>query len=167
MHEGRQQKAYRDPLVPSIITIGVGRNISESGPGLSPDEMLCILTRRIQSLKFHPNLAYFTFDLPAELDDFEIDYLLNNDLAAVSEGLARTYRWFTGLDDVRQAVVIDMGFNLGLARFAGFKRTIAAIEAANYEGAAALMLQSAWARQVGRRARRLSEMMKTGAWWTR
>ena len=68
------------------------------------------------------------------------------------------------LDPVRQAVVIDMLFNLGSAKFAKFERTMQAIRAGQYQEAAAHMLDSKWASQVGRRAKRLAKMMETGAW---
>jgi lysozyme len=58
--------------------------------------------------------------------------------------------------------VLSMIFNLGLTRFKGFYNTIRAIERHDYATAAALMLQSKWAKQVGPRATRLSEMMRTG-----
>jgi lysozyme len=69
-----------------------------------------------------------------------------------------------GLDSVREAVVIDMIFNLGLEGFKGFKNTIKHIQAGEYEDAAKHMLDSKWARQVKSRAVELAEMMKTGVW---
>jgi len=66
------------------------------------------------------------------------------------------------LDAVRQRVVIDMAFNIGVPRLTGFKKMWAAIHCGDYEEAALEMMDSKWARQVGRRAKRLSLMMKTG-----
>jgi lysozyme len=70
--------------------------------------------------------------------------------------------FFKDLDEVRQCVLVDMAFNLGINGLLGFKRTIEALESENYIIAAAEMLDSTWARQVGPRARRLSDMMRTG-----
>jgi hypothetical protein len=50
----------------------------------------------------------------------------------------------------------------GITGLLGFKNTLATIRAGSYEQAAAMMLQSRWATQVGRRAERLSRMMATG-----
>ena len=57
-----------------------------------------------------------------------------------------------------------MVYNLGLTRFKGFKKTIGFIELGEYDLAATEMLDSKWARQVGKRAIELSHMMKTGSW---
>jgi lysozyme len=75
---------------------------------------------------------------------------------------AKTFWWFDLLDSVRQEVVVNMIFNLGLSRFRGFTRTINAIENNQWERAAAEMLDSKWARQVGRRASELATAMRVG-----
>ena len=66
------------------------------------------------------------------------------------------------LDPIRRAVILDMLFNLGLPRLKEFKKTLAAIRAKDFEEAAKEMLDSKWARQVGYRARKLADMMRTG-----
>jgi lysozyme len=91
----------------------------------------------------------------------EVEYLLGNDVFR-TEMEAKGFPWYDALDDVRQAVILSMIFNLGMTKFKGFYNTIRAIERHDYETAAALMLQSKWAKQVGARATRLSEMMRTG-----
>jgi lysozyme len=63
---------------------------------------------------------------------------------------------------VRQNVLADMCFNLGIGGLLSFKNTLAMVEHGKYEEAAAAMLQSKWATQVGQRAIELSEMMRTG-----
>lgn len=95
------------------------------------------------------------------LSDDEIDFLLDNDINIVVDELGRTYDWFFDLSEVRQRVVADMVFNLGLPRFAQFKNMIAAIEAEDYVQASNEMMDSRWAQQVGLRASRLAEMMET------
>ena len=95
------------------------------------------------------------------LSQAEIMVLLENDIhRAVVE--AETFGWFGGLDETRQRVILNMLFNLGKSRFSLFKDTIHAIAVQNYEQAAQHMLASAWAHQVGKRADRLAEMMRTG-----
>ncbi|MCE7657278.1 glycoside hydrolase family protein [Vibrio fluvialis] len=92
----------------------------------------------------------------------EAENLLQHDLdAAVKE--AETLPYFASLNKARQAVIVDMIFNLGLPRFGMFKKMIAAIEQQLWHVAANEMLNSRWARQVGKRAKTLSEMMRTGA----
>ncbi|HDM8041181.1 TPA: glycoside hydrolase family protein [Vibrio fluvialis] len=92
----------------------------------------------------------------------EAETLLQHDLdAAVKD--AETLPYFASLNEARQAVIVDMIFNLGLPRLGMFKKMIAAIEQQLWHVAANEMLNSRWARQVGKRAKTLSEMMRTGA----
>ncbi len=72
-----------------------------------------------------------------------------------------TFPWFMELSQLRQWVVADMIFNLGLTRFRTFLKTIAFLEKKEYEQASAEMLRSEWAGQVGDRAIELSYMMRT------
>jgi lysozyme len=88
--------------------------------------------------------------------------LLANDIAAVERELQRALPWVTKLDEVRQRVLLDMAFNLGIVGLLNFKRTLAAVQAGQYQQAATMMLDSRWAGQVGKRAERLSRMMATG-----
>ena len=88
--------------------------------------------------------------------------LLANDIAAEERELLRALPWVATLDEVRQRVLLDMSFNMGLVGLLGFKRTLATIQAGEYQAAATMMLDSKWAKQVGQRAERLSRMMATG-----
>ena len=77
---------------------------------------------------------------------------------------AKGYAWFPRLNDARQAVIVSMIFQLGTFGFAKFQNTIKLISKGNYEGAAAQMLRSLWAKQTPNRAKRHSEQFKTGVW---
>ncbi|MGH8660625.1 MAG: glycoside hydrolase family protein [Burkholderiales bacterium] len=108
-----------------------------------------------------------TIGVGRNLDDVGITraealMLLNNDIATVRNEVERAFQWFSSLNAVRKAVVLDMVFNLGLPKFRQFEKTIAAIKAKNWEKAAREMLDSRWARQVGVRAKELAAMMKRG-----
>lgn len=92
----------------------------------------------------------------------ESAYLLGNDIDRFYAAVRRELPWVEKLDEVRQRVLVDMAFNLGIAGLLSFKKTLATIKAGNYEKASAMMLDSKWAMQVGQRADRLSVMMRTG-----
>lgn len=96
------------------------------------------------------------------LSDAEIDFLLSNDIDRFEKQVIDALPWYSRLDDVRQRVLVNMAFNLGIAGLLGFKNTLAMVESGNYVGAAKGMLASKWATQVGERARRLARMMETG-----
>jgi lysozyme len=92
----------------------------------------------------------------------EIEYLLMNDIMDCIDDLNKYLPWWRQLNEVRQRVLMDMCFNLGIGGLLGFKNTLAFIQSGDYEQASQNMLLSKWASQVGQRSRRLSEMMRTG-----
>lgn len=69
---------------------------------------------------------------------------------------------YNGLDEVRKSVLLNMCFNLGINGLLCFKNTLAFVKAGDWERAANNMLVSKWAKQVGRRAIELSELMRKG-----
>lgn len=72
--------------------------------------------------------------------------------------------WSMDSASPRWGVLVNMGYNLGVPRLMGFKKMWAAIKAEDWETAANEMLDSKWSRQVGKRAERLAEQMRTGEW---
>jgi lysozyme len=95
----------------------------------------------------------------------EAEYLLANDLRT-AERLCEGMEPYLELSPVRQAVLVNMCLNLGAAKLHTFKRLFSALIQQEYEHAASEMLASKWAGQVGARAVRLAEQMKTGQWPT-
>lgn len=97
------------------------------------------------------------------LTQAEVNYLLNDDIAVVTPGVAAMLGpvW-SSLVEPRQRVLIDMGFNLGLGGLAGFPHMIAAIKAGDWKTASAEMLDSAAARQLPTRYAALAKTMLTG-----
>lgn len=91
-------------------------------------------------------------------------FLLDNDIARAESRLSARYPWYDGLDPVRQAVLTNMAFNLGLSRLAGFTRMLSCVASGEWDGAAREMLASAWATQVGSRATELAQQMRSGVW---
>jgi len=87
--------------------------------------------------------------------------LLYHDIdRAIKDCLAVFGGYFYSLNTVRQNVVIDMMFNLGITRFRTFKKFIRALTVGDYEWAAREMLNSKWAKQVGKRAQELACAMR-------
>jgi lysozyme len=85
------------------------------------------------------------------------------DVAVATADLDRRLPWWRALSDLRQDVLANMAFNLGVTRLLGFEHTLRAIEDGAFEVASECMLASAWARQVGARAIRLAAQMRTGS----
>jgi lysozyme len=89
--------------------------------------------------------------------------LLENDiLRCESELLNELPEVYSSLNDTRKSVLLNMCFNLGISGLLGFKHTLAFIASGDFERAANGMLASKWAKQVGRRAIELSELMRKG-----
>lgn len=108
-----------------------------------------------------------TIGVGRNLDDVGISrdeayLLLENDIARAHADANRAFPWYGALDEVRQGVVLNMVFNLGLTRFSQFHQTIQFIQRGEYAAAADQMLKSLWARQVGARATRLARQMREG-----
>jgi len=102
-------------------------------------------------------------NLERPITQAQSDAYFKQDIADAESSL-KNYRWYALLDIVRRAVVLNMMFNLGAPRFAGFKKMLAALGHADFATASDEMLDSKWAMQVGKRADRLAKMMKTGEW---
>lgn len=116
---------------------------------------------------YHCTAGKLTIGVGRNLDDVGISeeealYLLDQDLKRVEMETRKAFKWFKDLDEVRQDIVLNMVFNLGISRFSKFKKTIKHIELGEYDQASVEMLNSSWANQVGERANELSEMMKKG-----
>lgn len=94
----------------------------------------------------------------------EARYLLKNDIKIVEDELLEKKPVVAGLDAVRQRVLVDMGFNLGIPTLLKFQNMWAAIEDEDFQTAADEAMDSRWAKQVGRRAERLCQAMATGEW---
>jgi len=67
---------------------------------------------------------------------------------------------FDSLPEEAQQVIVNMTFNMGKPRLSNFKKFIAYINESKWEEASKEMLNSAWAKQVGKRAQRLSNRIK-------
>ena len=96
------------------------------------------------------------------LADDEVDYLLENDIVRVVKELSSEYPWFKDLDDVRKDAIIDISFNLGATRLRGFRRALAAMDAADYKTASLEFLDSKWSRDVKGRSTELAYMIEMG-----
>ena len=84
------------------------------------------------------------------------------DIAATAKGLDTALPWWRSLSDLRQDVFADMAFNLGVHGLLEFNTFLGLIKAGNYEAAADDLAGTLWAKQVGHRAARIAEQLKTG-----
>jgi lysozyme len=133
--EGIRLYPYNDNSKNKIHTVGVGHNL--------------------QAKPLPTSWAY-------PLSPAQVAQLLEQDIADTFANLDRNLPWWRQLDGVRQRVVANMCFNLGIGKLLGFKNTLAAMQRGSYAVAAAGMKASDWYGQVGVRAVRLCAAMETG-----
>lgn len=92
----------------------------------------------------------------------QCDGQLVADVSHVKQSLDVHLSWWRNLDDVRQDVIANMAFNLGVSGLLTFKTTLAHIRIGEWAKASSGLLSSKWATQVHGRAKRLAEQMLTG-----
>ena len=145
-HEGMVLTVYKDSL--GIDTIGIGRNLKDRG--ISREELDYLDIPNMEVVYEHG------------ISEADARYLALNDIAIVENELCRVHTCVENLDSVRQLVLMDMAFNMGVPRLCKFKLMWNAIHEKKWEAASREMLDSKWARQVGRRAKILSDAMASG-----
>jgi len=96
------------------------------------------------------------------LPDAICEELLSMVITVTHYELKGRFPIYSHLDRIRQEVLIDMAFNLGIGRISKFRKMWAALEAHDYIQASCEMADSVWHEQVGPRAVELEEMMVTG-----
>jgi len=92
----------------------------------------------------------------------EMDLMLKNDIKGAARDLDRRLPWWRQMSEARQNVLANMCFNMGIDRLLGFVKALDLMRASRYDAAAAEMLDSKWAKQVGDRADRLAATMRKG-----
>lgn len=145
-HEGMVLTVYQDSL--GIDTIGIGRNLKDRG--ISREELDYLDIPSMEVVYEHG------------ISEADARYLALNDINIVENELCRIHPCVEELDAVRQLVLMDMAFNMGVPRLSKFKLMWNAVHEKKFDIASLEMMDSRWARQVGRRAKILSEAMKTG-----
>ena len=89
--------------------------------------------------------------------------LLGDDVDECWTQLCKALPWLAAAPEPVQEALLNMCFNLGLSGLLTFKNTLALIQAGQYVQAADAMLDSKWAGQVGGRAKRLADMVRSCA----
>ena len=145
-HEGLRLQVYEDSL--GIATIGIGRNLEDRG--ITPEELEWMDIPNMDTIYQYG------------ISEADAMYLAQNDVQIVEEELLRSHPCVEILDAVRQLVLVDMAFNMGVPRFGKVKKMWAAIHENNFEEAAKEMLDSRWANQVKSRSTKLAHAMHTG-----
>lgn len=136
-HEGLRLEAYRCPA--GALTVGYGHNC-DVWPVVGVERVGDVVSRAKAEELLVEDVCFFA----GELDD--------------------RLGWWRKMEDPRQAVLLNMAFNLGVSGLLGFKRALGAMRIEDYARAGTEMLDSTWARQVKGRAAELARQMVLGVW---
>lgn len=91
--------------------------------------------------------------------------MLNHDLDKAIVAIVGRYSWVADQDPVRQAVLVELQFNMGSRGLGTFVNTLAAFQRRDYPAVAAGLRASKWFRQVQKsRSDRILKMVETGEW---
>ena len=144
--EGLRLEVYQDTL--GIDTIGVGRNLEDRG--ITKEELDALDIPNIEAVYQHG------------ITEADAMFLLENDVQIVEEELLKAHPCIAELDAVRQLVLVDMAFNMGVPRLCKFKKMWAGVHEGDFRTAAKEMLDSRWAIQVKSRSHKLAHAMHHG-----
>jgi lysozyme len=94
----------------------------------------------------------------------EAMFLLDDDMAEVQQQVAQNIAFYGRLSEARQAVLLDLCFNLGLVGLLKFTHFLSNLENGAYQTAAQDLGNSLWAKQVGPRCADLQRLVVDGVW---
>lgn len=108
-------------------------------------------------------ISQYQFTLPIEAGAAWLESILTKTRSDMMR-LPRIAAAMNACDEVRQAVLISMAYQMGLDGLDQFKNTLKAVAECRWDDAASGMLDSKWAKQTSGRAKRHAEQMRTGEW---
>jgi len=126
--------------------------------------------KRHEGLRLKPyidTVGKLTVGYGRNLDDVgiseqEAEMMLRQDIYTATAEAREAFPWVSDISPIRQDVIYNMSFNMGMPKLKKFKNMIAALEHRDFGEAAKQMLDSRWAKQVGSRATELAEIMRSG-----
>ena len=118
---------------------------------------------------YRDHLGFLTIGIGHNLDAKPITrraalVILDDDITDAKQGLMAKWPWMRDLSPARLGAMVNLGFNVGVAGVSGFKKMLAAMESGRWDAAATELLDSRYATQVGTRATRLAEQIRTDRW---
>lgn len=126
------------------------------------------------SIKKHEGLVLTPYNCPAgkltigygtnieSIDKAEAEMLYQYRIGKVIKELNKKLKWVENLNPVRRWVLYEMGYNIGVAGLLKFKKTLYYSRNGKHAEASIEMLDSAWARQLPKRSKKLSNLYRKG-----
>lgn len=145
-NEGLRTRRYYDSR--GFPTVGIGFNLTRAGARAAIEAVGADFDR-IKSGR-------------DSLTQSQVAALLASDARTAIEAARSLFPDFDTYDPARELILADLAFNLGEAKLANFKRFISAVKASDWDEAAAALRKSRWFSEVGKRAIRDVEAIRTG-----
>ncbi len=145
-NEGYRAKRYYDSK--GIPTVGVGFNLERSGAR----EAISSVGGDYGQVRSGKE----------SLSESQISALLASDAKSAISSARSLFPDFDKYDPARQTVLADLAYNLGEAKLSKFKSFINAVKAKDWDRAAQDLRDSKWYSEVGKRAGRNVEALRTG-----
>lgn len=149
----------RDPVVEQVISRACASIAADEG--FQPDIYDDATGQPVRiECKGNPAIGYGT-DLTGGISRAEGQLLMEH-YVVTQYAFLSAYPWFKALDLSRKAVILNMGYNMGLIGVLAFVKMIKALNQvpADYTTAAIEILDSKAARQLPGRYKRLSDIMR-------
>lgn len=109
------------------------------------------------------SLTNYTFTVPRKVGDVWTQVFVDN-IQNQCRNNPAIYAALQKCNPARADVLYSMAYQMGVNGLAGFKNTLAMISNGKFDDAANGMLNSKWAKQTPNRARRHSDVMRTGTY---
>lgn len=150
--EGTKLIPYKDKL--GIWTIGTGHNM-EADPGMRP---------QIEVLRKADIAGNLKRVLPMmAITQEQSDYLFAVDVEKAYADLLLSLPWVAQIDEVRQSVLLDLSFNMGVHKLLEFRNTLRHIEDRDWPAVSEHLRASKWYKDVtDHRAEPLITILLTG-----
>lgn len=97
---------------------------------------------------------------PGGISSMQAETLFDADWTRATND-AKTLPCYSQINAVRQGVITEMVFQLGINGVHKFAKMLDALDRGDYNGAADQMMDSAWAKQTPERAQRLADLMRS------
>ena len=110
----------------------------------------------------NPTIAFGRNLLDPGVSKAEGDILLRNDIIRAMDALQRKFPESASLSNNRYQVLVNMVVNMGISRFLGFEKMIAAIIAGDWERAGVELMDSDAGRELPARYGRLKSLLIKG-----
>lgn len=114
---------------------------------------------------YHCTAGALTIGMGRNLDangisEDEAELMARNDIDRFSDEVFTAIPFLRDHPDDIQRAIVNMAFNMGTRGLLNFRNMLSAIDRGDYDLAATEALNSRWARQVGRRASRIAELIR-------